>query len=62
MASTGPVENPVAARDERIASDNQMLENIDRELNAPAASLDQEYGLQASHDASLRLTSTAVRN
>ncbi len=46
LAASGPMENPVAVRDEQIARDNQMLENIDRELATPAASPVREYGLQ----------------
>ena len=62
MAATGPVDNPIAAREEQIARDNQMLENIDRELT-PASSYDQEYGLQTtgSHT-SAHAVSTPVRN
>ncbi len=51
IASTGPVDNPVAARDEQIANDNRMLENIDRELGASAPSPEQEYGLRVSRAA-----------
>ena len=56
IASTGPVDNPVAARDEQIANDNRMLENIDRELEASAPSPEQEYGLHATRAA------TSIRN
>lgn len=47
MAATGPVDNPVAAREEQIARDNQMLQNIDRELDSPDASPTQMYGVHA---------------
>lgn len=61
MASTGPVDNPVAAREEQIARDNQMLQNIDRELTTPA-SLDQEYGLQTVGRNTSTRASMPVRN
>jgi hypothetical protein len=56
FASTGSVDNPVAARDEQIANDNRMLEGIDRELGASALSPEQEYGLHVNH------ASPAIRN
>lgn len=62
MASTGPVDNPVAARDEQIARDNQMLQNIDRELDATPSTI-REYGLQpASIQTHAPAASVSVRN
>ena len=62
MASTGPVDNPVAARDEQIAHDNQMLEKINRELT-PTSSLDQDYGLQSvSGQMAAHAGSGSIRN
>ena len=60
MASTGVVDNPLAAREEQIARDNRMLENIDRELDASAPSPEQEYGVSVSRTAID--TSTPIRN
>ena len=46
QASTSPAQTYSAEREEQIAQDNQMLQDIDREIGAPVSSPSETFGLE----------------